>query len=486
MTIIHWFRRDLRLHDNPGLLYALRHAQGRVVPLFVIDDAILRAPDTGPARVAFMLDSLRALDQALRARGSRLVVRRGPAVAALTAIAREAVATAVTWNRDYTPYATRRDQRARAALAGIGVASHDFKDAVILELDEVRTGQGGTYTVFTPYRRTWRAVVDQRLSQILAEPALTSFAPVPEQLASDEIPSPSALGLSIDQELPPGGEASGLAALDRFIVHSGQHGIAEYASGRDQLAAPGTSRLSAYLRMGCLAPIAALRAALRALGDPDDSARGVSVETWISELAWRDFYYQIMAAFPHVLRSAFRPQYDAIAWENSPAWFEAWCQGRTGFPVVDAAMRQLRAEGWMHNRARMIVASFLTKDLLIDWRWGERFFMQQLVDGDHASNNGGWQWAAGTGTDAQPYFRIFNPTSQGQKFDPHGDYVRRYVPELAAVPARAIHTPWDLPQAELRHGGALSLRDYPRPIVDHATQRRRALEIYGRAATHAR
>jgi deoxyribodipyrimidine photo-lyase len=244
------------------------------------------------------------------------------------------------------------------------------------------------------------------------------------------------------------------------------------------MAAAGTSRLSPYLRMGCVAPRAALRAALEVLARAQDATQHAGIEQWITELAWRDFYYQILASFPYVVRGAFRSQYDRIAWENDPQLFAAWCAGQTGYPVVDAAMRQLASEAWMHNRARMIVASFLTKDLLIDWRWGARFFMQHLVDGDHAANNGGWQWSAGTGTDAQPYFRIFNPTSQGQKFDPQGAYVRRYVPELAGVPDRSIHSPWMLSFAEQERYGVLIGRDYPAPIVDHTERRVRALAIY--------
>jgi deoxyribodipyrimidine photo-lyase len=301
-----------------------------------------------------------------------------------------------------------------------------------------------------------------------------TIAPLPASITSQPIPSLAELGFANNQIIPVGGEQAGLALLAAFIqAESG--GIGEYASRRDLMAAAGTSRLSAYLRLGCVAPQACLRAALAL---PPSETTQASIETWISELAWRDFYYQILANFPHVLRGAFKQQYDAIAWENNPQLFAAWCAGQTGYPIVDAAMRQLSQEAWMHNRARMVVASFLTKDLLIDWRWGERFFMQMLVDGDLASNNGGWQWAAGTGTDAQPYFRIFNPTSQGQKFDPQGTYIRRYLPELASVADRYIHAPWTMPADEQRRVGVTIGLEYPAPIVDHAVQRERALAIY--------
>jgi deoxyribodipyrimidine photo-lyase len=228
--------------------------------------------------------------------------------------------------------------------------------------------------------------------------------------------------------------------------------------------------------MGTISPRACLQAAHEVEQRHPDAAEGV--QSWVSELAWRDFYVQILAHFPRVLRGAFRQEYDALAWDNNPEFFAAWCAGRTGYPIVDAAMRQLNQEAWMHNRARMIVASFLTKDLLIDWRWGERYFMQRLVDGDPAANNGGWQWAAGTGTDAQPYFRIFNPTSQGSKFDPQGAYVRQYVPELARVPDRFIHEPWKMSAAQQEEAGLQPGSDYPQPIVDHKEMRQRALALY--------
>ena len=493
---IHWFRRDLRLRDNPALLAALRAGGGYVIPVFVLDDAILRAQDTGAARVAFLLDSLRALDRSLRERGSRLVMRRGPAREALCELAEQAGAVGLCFNRDYTPFAQARDRAVEQALAARGLDVRSFKDAVIFEAGEVLTQAGTPYTVYTPFRRRWRARIEETPPP--DEIALPGFAPVPERIASIGIPAAEDLGFAARQPLPPGGEQAGLARLAEFAQRDNPDGMGDYQQGRVQPARPATSRLSAYLRFGCVAPIACLRVAIQLLeqtGDqrpatggpardasPDRSSlvvrRSSSIETWIAELAWRDFYHQIVAHFPHVLAGAFKREFDAIAWENDQGRFDAWCAGRTGYPIVDAAMRQLEAEAWMHNRARMIVASFLTKDLLIDWRWGERHFMRRLVDGDHAANNGGWQWSAGTGTDAQPFFRIFNPTSQGQKFDPLGAYVRRYVPELARVPDRYIHAPWTMPADEQRRAGVVVGRDYPAPIVDHAIQRERALAIY--------
>ena len=485
MLWIHWFRRDLRLRDNPALSGAAARSGGRVMPLFILDDAILRAPRTGAARVAFMIAALRDLDAGLRARGSRLVVRRGRPSDVLRDLVGATGTIGVSWNRDYTPFARQRDQHIEAMLRDLNVATFIAADAVIMEPDDVRTDDGRPYTVYTPYRRRWRALVERRRDDVLRPYEPPVLQPVPDGVADLPIPDNPDLDVSVIQRIPAGGETTGAARLAAFLDPHATHGIAGYADGRNLLAEPATSRLSPYLRFGCVAPRSALRAALNLLdraGEEQDAERAAtltrSIETWIGELAWRDFYYQILWHHPHVLRSAFKPQYDALEWENDPALFDAWKEGRTGYPVVDAAMRQLNREAWMHNRARMIVASFLTKDLLIDWRWGERYFMQQLVDGDHAANNGGWQWSAGTGTDAQPYFRIFNPVSQGQTFDPKGAYVRRYLPELEAVPDRYIHAPWTMPYAEQQRCGVIIGRDYPAPVVDHAERRARALALY--------
>lgn len=485
MLWIHWFRRDLRLRDNPALTDAAARSGGRVIPLFILDDAILRAPRTGAARVAFMIAALRDLDASLRARGSRLVVRRGRSSDVLRDLVRATGAVGVSWNRDYTPFARQRDRHIEAMLRDLNVATLTAGDAVIMEPDDVRTDDGRPYTVYTPYRRRWRALVEQRRNDVLRAYEPPVFQPVPDDVADLPIPDDADPGAVVTQQIPVGGETAGTARLEAFLDLHAIHGIAGYADGRNLLAEPATSRLSPYLRFGCVAPRAALRSALNLLDqarEAQDAERAAtltrSIDTWIGELAWRDFYYQILWHHPHVLQSAFKPQYDALEWENDPALFDAWKEGRTGYPVVDAAMRQLNQEAWMHNRARMIVASFLTKDLLIDWRWGELYFMQRLVDGDHAANNGGWQWSAGIGTDAQPYFRIFNPVSQGQTFDPKGAYVRRYLPELEAVPDRYIHAPWTMPRAEQQRCGVIIGRDYPAPVVDHAERRARALALY--------
>jgi deoxyribodipyrimidine photo-lyase len=475
--IIHWFRRDLRLHDNPALAEALRASDGRALPLFILDDAILHSRRTSAARVCFLLESLRALDQALRERGSRLVVRRGEPLATLRRVAMECSADGVFFNRDDTPFARARDERVTAGLRQDGRAVRSFADVTVFEPDEILSGAGKPYTVYTPFRKRWRARIAEVGDELLRERRLRQFAPLPDELRDEPIPTAEELGVTAVQGLPPGGEAAGLTRLKHFLDLGNPDGVRGYETQRNLMARPATSRLSAYLHLGCIGTMRCLRDAIRALDDADANA-GNGLEAWIGELAWRDFYHGILYHFPHVLRGAFKQQYDTLAWENDEQLFRAWCEGRTGYPIVDAAMRQLAAESWMHNRARMIVGSFLVKDLLIDWRWGERFFMQRLVDGDHAANNGGWQWVAGTGTDAQPFFRIFNPVSQGTKFDPHGDYVRQYIPELAAVPARYIHSPWTMPAEEQRRLGIVIGRDYPAPVVDHAVQRERALALY--------
>ena len=463
-SVIHWFRRDLRVSDNTALHEADVAAE-RVVPVFCWDEAILRSPDVGAPRVAFLLESLRSLESNLGALGHRLIVRRGRPDDVLRSLARETGASAVFANRDYEPYARERDARVGAVLAQEGVAFRLFKDSVVWEEREVLTGAGGVYTVFTPYSRAWRSrpmpAPRPRLGQARVA-ADTSWV-------SEALPaSPSELGHPCGVELFPAGERAGLRALDDFLKGR----VERYGTGRDTPSDDGgTSRLSPHLRFGTVN----VRTALERLGRARAAATGDvgrrGCEVWETELIWREFYAQVLANHPHVATGAFRREYDGLAWEGRDEWFEAWCVGATGYPVVDAAMRCLNATGWMHNRLRMIVAMFLTKDLLVSWQRGERYFMQRLVDGDLAANNGGWQWSAGTGTDAAPYFRIFNPVSQGEKFDPQGAFVRRWLPELAGVPDKFVHRPWDDP-------GRRASAAYPARIVDHAVQRDRCLRMF--------
>lgn len=463
-TIIHWFRRDLRVTDNTALHAAWKGAD-RVVPVFCWDEAILRAPDVGAARVAFLLRSLESLASNLAVLGHRLIVRHGPPHEVIPGLAAEAGASAVHVNRDYEPYSRARDGRVEAALAAGGRRLVSFKDSVVWEEREILTGAGGPYTVFTPYSKAWRArprpAPVPRIGRAkVALPAEWVSLPLPADGA--------ALGHPLRQEIPPAGERAATQALEAFVKSR----VYGYSERRDFPADDeGTSRLSAHLRFGTInirTLLARLEAAREAAGG---EAERKGCHVWESELIWREFYVQILANFPHVATGAFRPEYDRLAWSGKEEWFRAWCEGRTGYPIIDAAMRCLAATGWMHNRMRMAVAMFLTKDLLIPWQRGENWFMRMLVDGDLASNNGGWQWSAGTGTDAAPYFRIFNPVSQGMKFDPKGAFVRRWVPELARVPDAVLHEPWEDPLWLSRTG-------YPPPIVDHKVQRDRCLAMY--------
>lgn len=460
---LHWFRRDLRLADNPALATAARRSAGAVHPVFVIDPTLTQSRRVGANRLAFLYARLRTLDAELRSIGSALIVLQGdPRIVLPAYVAAHGIGT-VTWQADPAPWGAARDAVVAALLTETGVAVDTSDSQILVPVAAIRSGTGSPYTVFTPYAKRWR--------QLLAVPAAidTPFL-APVVTAPDELALPA---VTCDIPLPDTRESYARDLLQRFAVRR----IAHYDSGRDQMAQAGTSMLSPYIRFGILSIQACARVAL--------SADGPGAAVWLSELAWRDFYTHIAAHFPHIRAGNYRRQYDALQWENDPRLFDAWCRGQTGYPVVDAAMRQLTSTGWMHNRARMIVASFLTKDLLIDWRWGERFFMQHLLDGDTPANNGGWQWAASTGTDAQPYFRIFNPSSQGQRFDPDGAYVKRFVPELARVPAQYIHTPWLLtPMLQHAYGVRLGV-DYPHPIVDHAAQRPKVMAMFAAARTDA-
>ena len=464
MRAIHWFRSDLRIEDNAALAAACRRA-GALAPVFVQDDALLaRHRGAGP-RLRFLDACLSDLAAALEAAGSGLVVLRGDPRRCLPAFARACKAGLVTWNRDYGPYAKRRDRAVRAALERDGVEVRTYKERVVLEGDEVRTVQGGAYTVCTPYRRAW-------WRRYRAEPpGGPAHCKLPPPIAA--VPAgvrPAALGegtgmdaAAVATAVPPGGSKPGLERLDTFLGGAAHR----YHLDRERPAAAGTSGLSPYLRFGAVSVGGCVRAGLSLAAAEPDAERGVM--KWLDELVWREFYHTILDAHPRVLAGAFHEAYDALEWDEDAERLEAWQAGRTGYPIVDAGMRQLAATGWMHNRVRMVVASFLTKDLHIDWRAGEGWFMRRLVDGDPASNNGGWQWAASTGTDAQPYMRIFNPTLQGERFDPDGEYVRRWVPELEGLAGKAVHRPWTVP---------LEAPGYPPPIVDHRRERAVALARY--------
>lgn len=472
--VIWWIRRDLRLDDNTALAGALAHA-GEALPVFVLDDHLLASQRLRGPRVAWMLDGLRALDADLRERGSSLIVRRGDPATELPRLCAEAGAGGVFFNRDTSPYAARRDETVSRALGAAGFAVRAYHDATLRQPGELVSGRGTPYEVYSPFRRAWLSLPPP--SALPLDPRPGAFVPA-GAIASLPIPSPAELGCApVAAPTGAAGELNAAERLESFLAGPVSH----YATHRDRLDLDGTSRLSPYLRWGMLGPRRCYWSAVRALEAAPDEAARRSVSMWIDELIWREFFAHILSAHPSSVRRNLRPAYDSLAWENRDDWLAAWTEGRTGYPVVDAAMRQMRATGWMHNRARMIVASFLCKDLLIDWRLGEAVFMRWLLDGDVANNVGNWQWAAGTGADAAPYFRVFNPTAQGQRFDPEGRYIRRWVPELAHTPTALIHTSERMTPAEQRQAGCLIGRDYPAAIVDHATQRRRALAMYAAA-----
>jgi deoxyribodipyrimidine photo-lyase len=478
--VIWWLRRDLRLTDNLTLHQALRDAAS-VIPAFVLDARLLERAKLAPARRQFLFDSLVDLDAQLHARGSRLILRRGDPAKVLADLARESAADAVYFHRDLTPYARMRDERVTRLLHAAGIRVETFNDLYLAAPEQVVKDDGTPYAVYTPYRK--------RFEQVVALP--------PRYATHGELNTPPDIE-SLDlrawtgahnPQFARGGETEGLKLARAFMRRA--DGLVRYDILRDDLARDATSHLSAHLHFGAVSVRElARRAHTMAAASPTPlkprnavsavDAKGAGA--WLGELVWRDFYAQVLWHFPHAARQSFRREYADLPWENDAEEFAAWREGSTGYPVVDAAMRQLRATGWMHNRARMIVASFLTKDLLIDWRWGERHFMQNLIDGDVSSNNGGCQWSAGTGTDAQPFFRIFNPTEQGKRHDATGDYVRRWVPELARVPNAFIHAPGQMPR-EAAHAAGIEIgMDYPRPIVDHAHARARALVRYRRAS----
>jgi deoxyribodipyrimidine photo-lyase len=426
-----WFRRDLRLTDNPAWADATeRHNE--VVALFVLDPALLRP---GSRRTDLLLHHLHALDGELRELGGRLHVRSGAPVEVVPQVVEAVGATAVHWNRDVTPYSRTRDTAVRSALT---VHDRTWWGSHVRPPGSVLTGSGTPYKVFTPFHRSWSATP-------IPEAPKGGDADVRDD-AGDGLPD-----ATTSSPMPAGEQA----ALDRLEDYARR--APSYADDRDDPGLDATSRLSADLKFGTLSPTRVV-----------ERLDGVS-DAFVRQVAWRDFYAHVLHAFPHSFDAPLDPRYEGIAWDDDEEAFDAWKQGRTGFPIVDAGMRQLEAEGWMHGRVRMIAASFLVKDLLIDWRRGERWFRERLLDGDVAQNIGNWQWVAGTGADAAPYFRVFNPTLQGKKFDPDGTYVRRWVSELGDVPPSQVHQPW---KAGMLAG------DYPAPIVDHAAARDRTIAAY--------
>jgi deoxyribodipyrimidine photo-lyase len=452
-------------------MQATRRAR-RVHCAFVFDREILDAlPDRRDRRVEFIHASVLELDALLRRAGGALHVRHARARDAIPALAAELGVQAVFANHDYEPAARDRDAAVGLALASAQRRLLTFKDQAIFERDEVLTGQGLAFSVFTPYRNAWMkrlGPADLAPHAVRLEGRLAGGARVPPPPTLAELGfEPTGLG---ELGVAPG--ASGArTAFDDFAQRIGR-----YREARDYPAIRGPSYLSVHLRFGTISIRELARFAWQTQQADPGSADGAA--TWLSELVWRDFYFQVLHHHPRVVDEAFRPEYDRIRWVDDDAAFRAWCEGRTGFPLVDAAMLQLEHSGYMHNRLRMVSASFLVKDLGVDWRRGERHFARKLIDYDLAANNGGWQWAASSGCDAQPWFRIFNPVTQSQKFDPQGRFIRRYLPALAALPDRAIHAPWTAPADELSAAGVTLGVNYPLPIVDHDAARKATLERY--------
>jgi deoxyribodipyrimidine photo-lyase len=460
-----WLRRDLRVHDHPALRAAHASAD-QVLPVFCFDRRLLQGRHRSGARTQFMLECLKDLDASLKERGSRLILREGVPERELTRLVHHLKADAVHATADVGPFARRRDVRAQQALAAVGARLHLHPG--LFAVDDpagIKTKQGKPYTLFTPFYRVW-----------LGEPRRAP-APAPQhvggaggRLRKGSFPTLAQLNLPQEAASPaPGGERAARARLDEFLLHR----VDRYGEDHNRLARPGTSGLSPYLHFGCLSA--------RELESRLPESEGG--QEFRRQLCWRDFYAQVLHEHPANARREYQRRYrGTLRWSRARSRFDAWREGRTGYPIVDAAMRQLQCEGWMHNRGRLIVGSFLTKDLGIDWRWGEGWFMRMLIDGDEANNNGNWQWIASVGVDPQPPARrILNPARQQARFDPDGEYVRRYVPELKNVPDRYLAEPWTMPEEIQTRAGCRIGRDYPRPVVDHAAARREALGRYSAA-----
>jgi deoxyribodipyrimidine photo-lyase len=460
-----WFRRDLRNYDHAALSQALT-AHDEVYCAFVFDRDILDTlSDKCDRRVEFIWLSVKELGQALANIGGGLIVRQGSARSVIPALAAELQVAAVYANRDYEPEAIERDAAVADALLDLDIGFVPLKDQVIFEQNEILTGGGRPYNVFTPYKSAWL----KRLSDTsLVSHPVAEYASRLARPAAEGMPSLSELGFE-PTDLPTLGIKAGMSGAAQ-AWRAFEPRLARYDQERDRPDLDSTSRLGVHLRFGTLS--------IRELARRAYYASGKGAQVWLSELVWRDFFHMILHFFPRVTRHAFRSEYDQIRWPGSEVHFQAWCEGRTGYPMVDAAMRQLNQTGFMHNRLRMVAASFLVKDLLVDWRRGERYFASKLLDYDLAANNGNWQWAASTGCDAQPYFRIFNPVTQSERFDPEGAFIRRYVPELASLDNRDLHAPWQITPIEQQACGVLLGRDYPLPIVDHARARERSLALF--------
>ena len=478
MRGIVWLRRDLRLSDQPALTAACGECD-EVIPLFVFDEPLLQSHVFGSACVNFMLGCLHDVAASLASRGITLQWRHGEPVEEIVQVVRAWKADVVYWNRDYEPGAIERDRVVQQQLAQIGVIVRTFKDHVVFEAEEVRSATGEPMQRYSAYRARWWTKWQATQPTALPVPRMLTAEKAVSLPVPPPLPSVSDLGYEpVTLSIEPG-ERSAQKRLRQFV----EGPIHAYITGRNRPAVDGSSILSPHFRFGTLSARTAVHAALASLTQGRRVSRP-DVFTWIDELVWREFFQQVLAAFPHVIDGPFRqipvPAPRAPGVERDRL-YQAWCEGKTGFPIVDAGMRQLNHTGWMHNRVRMIVASFLVKDLRIDWQSGERYFMQHLIDADVAANNGNWQWCASTGTDAMQGYRIFNPLMQSKKFDAKGEYLRRYVPELAKVPLAAIHEPHTMTIEDQERSSCWIGLDYPTPIVDHQRARQEYLDL-GNAA----
>ncbi|WP_020182811.1 deoxyribodipyrimidine photo-lyase [Methylotenera sp. 1P/1] len=466
-----WFRRDLRDFDHAALYHALKQA-ANVYCVFVFDRHILDTlPNKADRRVEFIWESVRELKLALQQQGGDLLVAYDFAEQFIPQLAHTLQVDAVYSNCDYEPAAIARDAAVAAHLKAKKIAFHQYKDQVIFEQDEVLSQAGKPYGVFTPYRNAHiKKLNDFYVKPYPVDAYLHHYAVASDEIAQQyvlrELAQMGFTRTNLQSMKLPTGMSGGKALLEDFLER-----ISYYEEARNFPAVKGPSYLSVHLRFGTVS--------IRYLARVAWQKGSAGATTWLNELIWRDFYFQILYHRPDLAEGkAYKAEYEALHFPNNPAHYLAWCEGKTGYPLVDAAMRQLNQTGYMHNRLRMVAGSFLVKDLLVDWRWGERYFAQHLIDFDFSANNGGWQWAASTGCDAQPYFRIFNPVSQSEKFDPQGKFIRKYVPEIAMCSDKEIHAPWTISSFRQQLIALEIGRDYPYPIVDHAVQRALALDLY--------
>ncbi|WP_336747963.1 deoxyribodipyrimidine photo-lyase [Pantoea vagans] len=472
-THLVWLRNDLRINDNLALHAACRDSKAKVIALFLATPKQWQQHDMSPRQAAFIHASLVEVQNALAERGIALHYQAcyafSDSIDALTEFCEKHQVDQLFYNYQYEMNERQRDAEAEKRLDDAGVICQGFDDSLLLPPGSVQSGDRSMYKVFTPFSKAFVRRLQQSLPECVPAPKPRDGAP----LKTTRLPAFDCPTKAFDEDLFPAGEAAALKRLRHFATKP----VLDYPAKRDLPALDATSRLSVYLSTGVLSPRQCLHRVLHEHPDALDNSRAF---TWLNELIWREFYRHLLVAYPALCRhKPFIDWTQNVEWQRDDAHFDAWKAGKTGYPIVDAAMRQMKALGWMHNRLRMITASFLVKDLLIDWREGERYFMQQLIDGDLAANNGGWQWAASTGTDSAPYFRIFNPTTQGERFDEQGEFIRHYLPELADVPDSHIHQPHVWAEKNNRK------LDYPAPIVDHKAARKKTLDAFERAKSAA-